>query len=267
MAYEGRADPTAVAFCEPCACGVPSGACALPATLTASAGSCGGADASAPETPFDPPSGWDGGCTTSDSIPADAPCDGGPCVQSLTIAAPVVVETGCAVMQHDVEQGPVRWRSYARACAQAVETECDDNQKLCVPVAPPGFATCVYQKGDNDCPTGTVSPYTEKHVFYEGVEDTRACTACSCGPPSGSVCSAELFVYGDSACATVPSYAETVTSAGAECLDLAPGAALGSKSASAPTYTPGACQPSGGAPTGGITAVVPSTFCCIPKAG
>src|SRR6185437_3705118 len=144
---------------------------------------------------------------------------------------------------------------------------CDDNKKLCVPVAPPGFATCIYQMGDNDCPDGAESPYTEKHVFYGGVDDTRACAACSCSPPSGSVCSAEVFVYADSACATVPSYAATITSTGAECHDLAPGAALGSKSSSAPTYTPGACQPSGGEPIGGVTAVVPSTFCCIPPAG
>jgi hypothetical protein len=264
VGYEGRADPSASIHCEPCQCGSPTGSCGLPATLTASSTPCPGTDSSAVHTPFDPPSAWDGGCTTSDAIDAGQLCDGGPCVQSLAIGAPTVTETGCTAVQDSVEQGSVSWGSFARSCAQAVESECAGNHDLCVPVAPPGFKTCVFQVGDAECPKELANPYSEQHVFFQDVMDTRGCTACTCSPPAGSVCSAEIFIYGDSACATVPSYAATVLSTDAECHDLAPGAALGSKSSSAPIYAPGACLPSGGETMGGVTALVPSTFCCIP---
>jgi hypothetical protein len=49
------------------------------------------------------------------------------------------------------------------------------------------------------------------------------------------------------------------------CLDIVPsGQALGSKLATAPIYAPGACQVSGGEPTGEALSVEPSTFCCLP---
>jgi hypothetical protein len=263
VSYEGRLGPSAHIKCEPCQCGSPTGSCGLPATLTVSSTPCPGTGVGAAHLPFDPPSGWDGGCTANEAIDGGQLCDGGPCVRSLAVGAPTLVETGCAVMEHPIEQGSVSWAAFARSCVPGVEQACEDNHGLCLPTAP-GFKACVFQPGELNCPTDIVNPYTERHVFFEGLMDTRGCTACACDPPAGGVCSAEVFLYGDSACATVPSYAETVLSTGAECLDLAPGAALGSKSASPPTYTPGACQPSGGEPTGGVTALMPSTFCCIP---
>ena len=264
LAYQGRADPTAPVVCGKCSCGGPTGSCGLPATLTASSAACPGTDPNAVVTPFDPPSGWDGGCTANDAVGAGQLCDGGPCVQSLTIAPPLVNETGCVATLSPTEQGDISWATFARSCKTAVEEACDDNQRLCVAVAPPGWKTCIFEHGDFDCPTDLVSVYSEKHTFFAGVKDTRSCTACTCDPPVGSTCSAEVFVYGDSACATVPSYAETILSTGGECHDLAPGAALGSKSSSAPIYAPGACQPGGGQGMGGVMPAQPSTFCCMP---
>jgi len=46
------------------------------------------------------------------------------------------------------------------------------------------------------------------------------------------------------------------------CVDIPAGAALGSKTASAPAYQAGTCQPSGGGPSGDVDYVGPSTFCC-----
>ena len=120
--------------------------------------------------------------------------------------------------------------------------------------------------GTPGCPDAWPTPYTQPHVFYDGVADGRGCSACACGVAEGGACSAEIWIYGDGACATVASYAVTVGSGAPACVDTLPGAALGSKSASAPVYVAGACQPSGGAPVGSAEPSGPTTFCCIPAA-
>src|SRR5262249_38668718 len=111
------------------------------------------------------------------------------------------------------------------------------------------------------------APYTEQHLFYGDLQDMRSCTPCACDPPTGSVCTVVVSTYTDDVCASAPSYMLTVDSAGPPCHHLASasGGVLGSKSASAPTYTPGACAPSGGVPMGSAVPVDPTTFCCIPS--
>jgi hypothetical protein len=54
------------------------------------------------------------------------------------------------------------------------------------PIAPFATGLCIRQAGDQPCPGGT--PYTDRHVFFAGVDDTRGCTACACGAPSGGSC-------------------------------------------------------------------------------
>jgi hypothetical protein len=54
------------------------------------------------------------------------------------------------------------------------------------------------------------------------------------------------------------------TSSGPACVSVPAASSLGSKQASAPIYTPGACQPSGGENTGSVQPVDPFTFCCRP---
>ena len=124
---------------------------------------------------------------------------------------------------------------------------------------------CAFHSGDVPCVD--FGSYQERHVVYAGYDDTRSCSACTCGPPAGGRCSTELSIYADDACASVPSYAVTIDSSQPYCYDLVAGAALGSKSATPPTYSPGACQPSGGEPMGAATPVGASTFCCIPGSG
>ena len=68
-----------------------------------------------------------------------------------------------------------------------------------------------------------LAPYTEKHIFYDKIEDMRGCSPCTCGPPSDSACSALISVYSDSAC-SVPVVSDVVVSSGALCADVAPGA-------------------------------------------
>lgn len=263
MGFEGHADLTAPdATCGACSCDAPSGSCELPATVTANAASCALNSATTPHTTFDPVTGWSGSCDDSDSIASGKLCSGVQCVQSVTIAPLAVNESGCAPVTQPVPKGsPSTWATFARACTGTPRGACASPAEMCSPVAPPGFRACVFTRGDLDCPS--FSPYRDKHVFYEGLDDTRGCTPCTCGAPAGSTCSSLLSIYTDAACSALLD-AITITSSTPQCHDLPPGSALGSKSAGPATYTPGACVPSGGEPVGAATPSQPVTFCCLP---
>jgi hypothetical protein len=110
--------------------------------------------------------------------------------------------------------------------------------------------------------------FTERHIFYQGLKDDRECSACSCGAPMGSACTAAISIYkgGDLTCSgstVVPGI--MISSLGPTCLDIMlPGQALGSKSAGPIAYIPGACPPIGGDASGTAIPTNPSTLCCRP---
>jgi hypothetical protein len=262
--YEGHADLNAPSLCGACQCDSPSGSCALPTTLTAAAATCPGTAPGVVHTPFNAPAGWTGACTAMDAIQAGVPCPGGFCVQSLTIAPLALVESGCKASMGPVPtDGPATWGTYARACLGVSYPACSNPGEVCTPSAeppPPGFKQCVYQKGDNEC----AYPYADKHLFYDGFDDKRMCTPCTCGAPVGSTCTGLVSVFKDNACSTLLG-SFPVDATGPLCTGILPaGSALGSKSAGAVTYTPGTCQPDGGQPMGSADPSGPSTFCCLP---
>lgn len=256
-----HADLDAPAGCGTCTCSSPTGSCTLPATFTANAATCALNNASTPHTTFDPSTGWDGTCDANDAIPSGKLCSGVKCVQSLTIGPLTVNESACKPSPTPAPPAAT-WKTFARGCRQFPPVPCSDSGHACLPASPPGFRVCVFQLGDNNCPSGSL--YTEKHVFYDDFQDTRACSPCSCSSPTGGSCSSTASVFTDGACSTL-AYSATVTSAGPACHDLPAGTPLGSKSSTPPTYTPGACTPGGGEPMGAATPVQPSTYCCLPS--
>lgn len=264
VGYEGYADLEAPHDCGTCTCGASIGSCALPKTMAANAATCALDNGSTPHTPFDPSSGWTGACDTDVSIASGKLCSGVHCVKSLTIGPLTVDEAGCTPSEPPAVQAEPKWKTFARACIGA-PTECNDGLGICLAEPPKelGFRVCVFQYGDHDCTGGDLAPYTEKHVFYAGYDDTRTCAPCACNGPTGGGCSSNVSVFTDGACMTL-AYSTTVTSTGPDCHDLPSGSPLGSKSATAPTYTPGTCTPGGGGPTGGVTLLDPATLCCIP---
>ena len=257
--YEGHGALDASAGCD-CRCDPPVLGCAVPA-ITASTTSCAMADAGLPQTPYDLPAAWDGGCAQLD---AGGACDAGPCVQSLTIA-PLTVKASCAPTHADPTPPPATWGRFARECRGAPPGACDDGQ-LCAPSPAPGFHRCVTLMGTYDCSAPFFAPYTEPHVFYTGLQDTRTCSPCGCGmPPSGSSCAAQVSVFSDSACSSTAIDAGSVGTTAPLCVDVTPGAAPGITLAVQPAATHGACQPSGGDAGGAAVGIGPTTFCCIPQ--
>lgn len=84
---------------------------------------------------------------------------------------------------------PVMWAETAIGCEGNYPDALGcTGTDVCLPrVASPFHAgMCIHQTGDVACPAGT--PFSEHHVFYAGLFDTRGCAACACGAPSGAVC-------------------------------------------------------------------------------
>ncbi|MEO7593456.1 MAG: hypothetical protein ABI134_19740, partial [Byssovorax sp.] len=90
------------------------------------------------------------------------------------------------------------------------------------------------------------------------------CSACTCGAPTGSACTAAISIYKDATC-SAPLSQIAISSVAPVCLDIAlPGQALGSKSTGPTTYLPGTCPAMGGDGSGIATPTEPTTLCCRP---
>ena len=244
--------------CPACECGPSSGTCALPAAITVSESSMCPPEAGDAGVPFDPPSAWDGGCTTNDAIAA-VDCDGGPCLATVGPVTPI--EAGCTPTQAVVPK-IVTWTKAAFGCAgDTNHGTCSSSSDVCVPTPAPKFSVCVTRQGDEsiyECPSG----YPFRNVYYLDGDDNRGCSACDCGPPKGGACTPSLVsFYADDTC-SMQVGAVTASSSGPVCVSIPADSPLGSKQASAPMYTPGTCQASGGEPTGSVQLHYPVTVCC-----
>lgn len=181
-----RADP---ATCAPCSCEAGDGQCPK-ATVTVSrafgddcSGLCNGPlllkDGECKRLTDADASCWDGG---GDSI-------GNPSVVSVTVGA---WPGSCTATGGAAAVSPIAWDASVTVCGAVGGGGCDADA-VCAPPPPPTFepSACVAHEGDVECPTR----YPAKTVLYEGVEDSRACTACSCAAGS---CRGSLLLYDDS---------------------------------------------------------------------
>jgi hypothetical protein len=267
---EGQADLTPpVTSCLACECQPPTGACMLPATITASTSTSCAIEGNT-WTSFDPAAGWVGACTQENAIPMGQLCGGVPCVQAISVGPLIVTESGCTPTiptPPGPPPGPAdspAWGTVALACSSNHGGQCSDPGETCAPNAPPpppGFQVCVAAFGDQDC----FDAFPDKHVFYKDFHDGRACTPCTCDAPSGSTCSGAISVFNDSMCgAPLPLLVLTAVNTGPTCGQVPAGSGLASKSAGPLTYTAGMCKPNGGEPTGTVELIKPKTFCCQP---
>lgn len=247
--YEGHADLDASHECPPCACSGP--ACVLPQGVTASSSAmCQGPTF----TQFEAPATWDGSCTSPTVVPS---------LGSVTVA-PVSAQP-CAPVPPGPQQNQPwgsPWATFVRACgAEPMNGLCNDPGLLCMPTAeppPPGFRQCILYNRDGDpaCP----ADYPDKFIFYGGLEDTRACTPCTCTETAPSSCVGWLALYEDTDCGAP--LLSTMVGDAATCLDMAPSAQLGSMEGSWMVNEPGSCAASGGVSIGEAKPLDPRTFCC-----
>ncbi|MFT3770197.1 MAG: hypothetical protein QM820_32610 [Minicystis sp.] len=250
---DGGINPTGAApVCPTCTCSTPKGvACQIASatffanpgcqsaggTLTIAQGVCQGFVT----LQFDPASvRW-----------ATAPAAGGACVPQ---------PSGFPQVQ------PAKWGTQVRACGDAGNgAGCGIG--TCVPKPLPPFddMLCIYQAGDIPCPGGA---YSVRQVFFSTLDDTRTCSACDCGAPTGTSCNGTMKLYTDTAC----SVEEVIMTNVSQCSSLPPDSTTPpppylSQRSIIYTGTPsnaGSCGSIPSKPSGSVSADDPVTVCCTP---
>jgi hypothetical protein len=255
LVYEGHEGLHVEDHCAPCACEPP--ACKLPDAIVASDISTCPNDGPGAQT-FAAPAGWTGECVAPGVI-ADGMNNA---VASITFPAteiiPCTPKAGPAPTA-----GSFTWTTLARACRSPKVTigVCAEENLSCAPAlaeAPSGFRHCVFKEGEHmQCPTD----YPERRVFYGRIDGEVQCAACTCGPPQGSECKADIFAYSDDVCGVWISFQSPELQMSA-CNDYALPGDLRSMDATWLVNSPGTCAPGGGGITGEAHPADPSTFCC-----
>jgi hypothetical protein len=167
---------------------------------------------------------------------------------------------GCAASGGEPELPAIAWATHMRACSAATTGACGDAGS-CVPTPGTPFAPglCIYRAGNHACPVGA---YSQRDVYQRGVEDTRDCSACGCGDPSGVACQARIEAHYDAACNSLRG---TLDDPGNECVDIdGSGYAPRSGKMIVEGIDGGSCPTTGGAPLGSASPIDPITFCCTP---
>lgn len=257
------------ATCDVCECEAAQGECAgLPEDIRIHAGPCGSMNVES--TSFGGPTNWDGSCTNENAMPAGTMCGGAPCAQSVraSVLPPPTNESCKPKVARPSFTKTTTWKTGVLACsAVREENDCASTTKFCVNhVAGPDWQHCIYRGGvHSECPANF--PYNAAVAYRGDVIDDRGCNECGCDAAKDGGCVATMAIYEDGACSQSPAAVNNVSSFTPVCFDLAkPGQALGSKTISQPSYLPGSCPTTGGAPVG---KAVPDekdaiTFCCAP---
>jgi hypothetical protein len=266
------------ATCSMCTCASPSGeTCVVPSTVSVGDAACG----SAPFCGADLPTDWTMPCTTTASSPylkgaqltcgstASATCDtntGAACNVSVAMGTTSVTGGQCTPSTVMPTKPTPTWMSVGEACGGVMPTGigCSGSQ-VCLPKPAAGFQpnVCIMKAGENTCPAGQ---FSQQHVFYTGFTDTRGCSACSCGSPSGSTCSAKVDIYNSyNACTGAPVATLNIDNTNGACVALSGNPQVAGRKATTTAPTGGKCTPGGGQPMGSAAedASTAVTFCCI----
>jgi hypothetical protein len=220
--------------------------------------------------------GWNGTCdgynyysagvkTCQPTGSQDCTMGSAACNQSIVANALQVTGGSCTANPQPPTIPPVSWSTLGQACGGATAgTGCSSSSESCMPVPQSPFHSglCIMQAGNVSC-TGQ---FSEQHLFYGGSMDTRTCSTCTCGAPSGGTCTATVEVYatmGGTNCGGTPLATLHPTTQSTDCANLTGNPEVGSKKASFSAVTGGTCAGTA-QPSGTATPTNPTTFCCIP---
>lgn len=196
-----------------------------------------------------------GSCTSPLHI-ADL-VSGAPCTPVSVPAPANLVRAGakfsadnCAAVTAATIPTPT-WGEQVRSCGAALGGETCPGGDVCVPAVPAAWTSCIYKVGAGHiCPAG----YTDQNVYYDAFQDTRVCSGCSCGPPTGT-CGGTVRVATGAPCNS-----ETQIALGA----CAPAAGVTHARYTATGPNNGACVPGSASLNGSAVPQNPVTFCCRP---
>jgi hypothetical protein len=165
--------------------------------------------------------------------------------------APTVTPSGgtCAPSGGTLTADAPAWQLEALVCGGAASAgTCSAGICAVEPAEPFGPAVCIHKDGDEACPEG----FPARTLVYAEFADTRSCTACNCGAPSGISCPINTFA---GACGNMG-------------IPLAPGNVCDNDNyyyvARLGPAIGGSCPVSGGEPSGSLDPISPITVCCAP---
>ncbi|HEX8796330.1 MAG TPA: hypothetical protein VF765_35510 [Polyangiaceae bacterium] len=250
--YDGNDQLTAPAATCGCSCDGATGVqCAAPTLSVYSLMGCAASDLCATHVL---------GAGQCASIDFSSGCGGGPTLVELALPEGAASGGSCSP-QPSKALPPTSWSAAGRACAPAsppAPANCPA-QSVCAPRSSSPYlqGLCIMHDGDAACPA---LGYSVKHVLYAGIDDTRDCTACTCGGVTGSSCTTTLLTFppGTPGCTATPN---TLT-APVTCSTGIP--AQQSNALLKMGATGGTCTPGNVQPTGSATPAGPTTFCCLP---
>ena len=158
------------------------------------------------------------------------------------------VATPCAP-KPTIDMSPPIPESGARLCGGAISHQGCAGSLLCLakPIAP-FSSVCVVRSGNEPCPPG----YLNKTIRYATIKDTRGCSPCQCGEPTGVACNTTFATFSDAACTMSKQAGMT----GTACV-----AAFGAIIYDPPVST-GSCAASSVTPKGSVELADPYTVCC-----
>jgi hypothetical protein len=208
--------------------------------------------------------GLTAGCS---SLPVTSPANGGACspatdnytpsTKPKMMVDPVGYTAGSCTAEPSVTIPAVTYTGQGRICTSTgSENGACPNGGSCVD-PPTGFTLCIAQTGTQTCPAG----FTVSHTVGSGIDDTRACTACTCGGAKATCGKQTLTLYTNTACTTG---GETVQ-ANDKCNNFPV------TTGATPTYVAyeyaadvdgEGCPPSPVSATGGVTLTGIVTVCC-----
>lgn len=248
--------------CSACSCGSPSGQiCDLADMITVSDKNCG--FVAQTTNHIDPMPDWDGTCYGPAGLQGMQTCAGGPCNSSVSTGKPTVTGGACMAQGGASDQLPPDWEAVGLACSVAAKGGGCDAGGVCQPKTAMPFRSglCIYRSGEHMCPGGG---FSEQFVYYEKVDDTRACSPCECDTPTGATCDATIKIYSDAAVNSCVNEIASFNAGG--CANLTNNPTVFGRKAVITGPTGGMCnvKAGGGQAMGALTPANPRTFCCIP---
>lgn len=168
---------------------------------------------------------------------------------------PVEVDGGSCAPQQTAVVPPAVYAELASTCGGAELLEGCDGGDVCAPKAV-GEALCVWQDGDSDCPDGFDGDRT---LVYRSIDDSRACTECTCDDPVGLCDTATITMFSNVCNPPISALLDTT----GEC-DLGSTGSV-TRSAIFDVGQPNAfCVASPAVATGSASPADPVTVCCAP---
>lgn len=227
--HRGGVSPQGVGMCSPCMCG--AAACGKPTiTLFTSTPDCTGT-------------------LTANFLEDPVVCDNNGGVATYS-AKQSPIKAVCPPSGGVLSASTPMWATVDVTCTPLAPKTCGGGE--CVATPPTPLQLCVSRAGDVACPQPSLST---RQVFYTGVVDTSACSACSCISP---VCTGNTTVYTGINCQGSLAATLTPNVCATNLAGVTP------QSLKTALVASSACAPSGGGPTGAITAdpTTAVTVCC-----